>query len=187
MRLTVTLLAFAAVLADPSAPASAQEMSDPDPRQIAQFISVVATVESVDRRRRKVTLVGPDGDTQVIRVGPDIEDFDQVEVGDEVEIDFFQDMVTEIREPTAEELETPLRIIEARPEDNPGMTGLKTIRAVVTIDSIDRENLEVTVRGPMGGKRTLPVIFPERLDQVEVGSTVVVTYTEAMAVSLVER
>jgi hypothetical protein len=187
MRLTVTLLAFAVALAALPGPASAQQTGDPDARQIAQFVTVVATVESVDRRRRKVTLVGPDGNTQVSRVGPDIEDFDQVEVGDEVEINFFQDMVTEIREPTAEELQTPLRIVEARPEDNPGMTGLKTIRAVVTIESIDRENLEVTVRGPMGGKRTLPVIFPERLDQAEVGSTVVVTYTEAMAVSLVER
>ena len=40
---------------------------------------------------------------------------------------------------------------------------------------------------PMGGTRTLPVIFEERLDQAQVGDTAIITYTEAMAVSLVER
>ncbi len=186
MRMIVSLLAFACPLAAVPGLAAAQA-TDPGARQIAQFVSVIATVEAVDRRRRKVTLRGPEGDTHVVAVGEEIEAFDQVDVGDEVEIDFFQDIVSEIREPTAEELATPLRIVEVRPEDNPGMRGMKMIHAVVTVDSIDRENQLVKVRGPMGGTRTLPVIFPERLDQVEVGSTVVVTYTEAMAVSLVER
>jgi hypothetical protein len=186
MRTLISLFAFALPLAGVPGLATAQA-TDPDARQIAQFVTVVATVEAVDRSRRKVTLRGPEGGTHVVTVGEDIEGFDRVDVGDEVEVQFFQDIVSEIREPTAEELETPLRIVDVRPEDNPGLRGMQMIHAVVTVESIDRENLLVTVRGPMGGTRTLPVIFPERLDQVEVGSTVIVTYREAMAVSLVER
>lgn len=187
MRLTATLLALALPLAATPGPAVAQAAAESDARAITQFTTVVATVESVDRRRRKVTLRDPEGATHVVAVGAEIEAFDQVDPGDEVEIQLLQDIVTEIREPTEEELKTPLRIVEARPEDSPGTSELKVIHAVVTVESIDRERQQVTVRGPMGGTRTLPVLFPERLDQVEVGSTVVVTYTEAMAVSLIER
>ncbi len=186
MRLLSTLIAFALTVAVAPAHVLAQE-TDASPRQIAQYVSVIATVEAVDKRRRKVTLRGPSGDTHIVKVGEEIEGFDQVDVGDEVEIEFFQDMISEIREPTPEELNTPLRIVEATPENNPGTRSLRIIHAVVTVESIDRENMTVTVRGPMGGTRTLPVIFEERLDQAQVGDTAIITYTEAMAVSLVER
>jgi hypothetical protein len=187
MRFFSTLVAFALSVAIAPAAALAQDPAAEGPRQIAQYMSVMATVDAVDKRRRKVTLRGPAGDTHVVSVGEHIEGFENVDVGDEVEIEFFQDMISEIREPTPEELKTPLRIVEARPETNPELREIKIIHAVVTVESIDAENLKVTVRGPMGGTRTLPVIFPERLAEVSVGDTAIITYTEAMAVSLVER
>lgn len=187
MKCLPALSAF--VLAFACAPAAvlAQDATADSPRQIAQFVSVITTVDAVDQRRRKVTLRGPSGNVHVIKVPDDVQGLEEVVVGDEVEIEFFQDMITEIREPTPEELNTPLRIVEARPEDNPSLRSFKTIHAVVTIEKIDADGRHVTVRGPMGGTRTLPVIFPERLENVEAGSTAIITYTEAMAVSLVER
>jgi len=157
------------------------------PSEIAQAVSIVATVESIDRANRKVTLRGPMGDTHVVRVGKHITEFPRVDVGDEVEVSYVQGMVKEIREPTAEELNTPLRIIDMRPEDPNDVREMRVIHAVVTIESIDTEKQTVSVRGPMGAHRTFPVIYPERLAQAEIGDTVIITYIEAMAVTLVER
>lgn len=183
MRLTVSLLALAAtILAVPTVVYPQSE-----PRHIAQFSAMVATVAAIDAINRKVTLRGSTGDTHVITVGEHIHAFDDLEVGDVVEMEYFQDMVTEIRPPTAEEFATPLRIVQIRPEDSEDRREISIVHAVVIVDAVDKENMTVTVHGPMGTKRTFPVIFPERIEQLEVGKTVVVTYTEAAAVSLIER
>lgn len=176
-------LAVVCVLTMPAA--LAQDIKRPS--EIAQAVSLVATVESVDRANRKVTLRGPAGDTHVVRVGKHITEFPRVDVGDEVEVSYVQSMVNEIREPTAEELRTPLRIIDVRPEDPNDVREMRVIHAVVTIEAIDNEMQTVSVRGAMGAHRTFPVIYPERLAQAEIGDTVIITYVEAMAVTLVER
>jgi hypothetical protein len=45
---------------------------------------ITATVEGIDYSNRTVTLKGPRGRTQTIKVSPDVEDFDAVRKGDEV-------------------------------------------------------------------------------------------------------
>jgi hypothetical protein len=55
---------------------------------------------------------------------------------------------------------------------------------VTTIEALDRRNNTVTVKGPMGRYLTARVADPERLTKVHIGDTIVVVYTEALAVSL---
>ena len=49
-----------------------------------------ATVSAINKAKRKVTLVGPDGKSMTAKVGPEAINFDQVEVGDTVTVTMTQ-------------------------------------------------------------------------------------------------
>jgi hypothetical protein len=49
---------------------------------------------------------------------------------------------------------------------------------------LDRPTQTVTVKGPLGNYVTARVLDSSRLTEVRIGQTIVVTYTEALAVSL---
>ena len=61
---------------------------------------------------------------------------------------------------------------------------VRRIRAVVTIEGLDRPAQTVTVKGPRGKYFVARVADPSRLEQVRIGETIVMTFTEATAVSL---
>ena len=42
----------------------------------------------------------------------------------------------------------------------------------------------VTFKGPAGNTRTIKVLHPEKLEDVDVGDTVVITYAEAIALKV---
>jgi len=97
-------------------------------------------------------------------------------------------LASEIREPTAEEKENPLTVLEgavkAPPDTAPAAGGLRQIKAVVTVEDIDRSAEMVTLKGPLGNILRVLVAYPERLEKVKIGDTVIVIYTEALAVSV---
>jgi len=55
----------------------------------------VAKVSAVDASARTVTLVGPDGTWSAIKVGPEVKNFPQIQVGDDVKLAVEQ--VTNVR------------------------------------------------------------------------------------------
>jgi hypothetical protein len=55
---------------------------------------------------------------------------------------------------------------------------------VVTVEGIDRPAEMVTLKEPLGKTLTIKVLDPSRLDKVNLGDTVIVIYTEALAVSV---
>ncbi len=57
---------------------------------------------------------------------------------------------------------------------------------VATITGIDRASERVTLTGPGGESTTVKARDPRNLDKIKVGDPVVITYTEAVGIS-VER
>jgi hypothetical protein len=55
---------------------------------------------------------------------------------------------------------------------------------VALIEKIDKKNQTVTLKGPEGRTTDVKVKRPQMLDQVKVGDEVVITYTEALAISV---
>ncbi len=60
-----------------------------------------------------------------------------------------------------------------------GEASMVTIRG--WIDAVDKTNRTVTLKGPLGGKVTLDVKDPKKLDAVAVGDPVVAAFIEALA------
>jgi hypothetical protein len=127
-------------------------------------------------------------DEVTVTVGDAVKRLDEVKVGDFVQVDYLVSIAAEVRKPTKEEAKHPLEIMAAAgraPSDMAPAGGVaRQFKVVTTIEALDRRNNTVTVKGPLGRYLTARVADPERLTKVRIGDTVVIVYTEAMAVSL---
>ncbi len=157
-------------------------------REDAVLVSVTATIEAIDYDTRVATLKGPLGNWVTFTVDPRVERLKEFKVGDAVTADYFVSIAYELREPTAEEREEPLLILDAvgkaSAEDSPAGGAVSQIRAVCTIEGLDRPTETVTLKGPLGRYATVRVADPANLPHLRIGQSVVVTYTEALAISL---
>jgi Cu/Ag efflux protein CusF len=158
-------------------------------REIWELVSITVEVLKVDLEKRELTVKeGPDGTVRSFTVDDQVKRLNEVKAGDKIKLDYYVSLASEIRDPTAEEKEKPITILEtvakAPPETAPAAGGLRQIKAVVNVVGIDRPAEMVTLKGPLGNTITIKVLDPSRLDKVSLGDTVIVIYTEALAVSV---
>ena len=115
----------------------------------------------------------------------------EIQVGDTVAATYYVSVAAELRPPTAEEGKEPLVILKdtakAPPGTSPAGGGLRQLKAVCTIEGLDRPTETVTLKGPLGRYVSVRTADPANLPHLRIGDTVLVTYTEAPAVSLEER
>lgn len=151
------------------------------------YSTVTATVEDIDQATREVTLKTSLGNTVTFTAGPKIKRLNEVKVGDTVTATYYMSFAAELREPTAEEKKKPLTILTttARAKDGDPTGGTsQQIKAVTIIEGIDRSTSTITVKGPRGRYVTARVEQPSVLEKMKLGDTIVITYTEAIGLSL---
>jgi len=150
--------------------------------------TAVASVEAINATNREVTLKGPLGDTVTFTVDTRVKRFDEIKVGDLVRADYYVSVAAEVRKPTPEEREHPIEVLaagaKAPPGTSPAAGGLRRFKVVTTVEGLDRPTKTITVKGPLGRYLTARVERPERLTEVRIGDNIVITYTEALAISL---
>lgn len=168
--------------------AAEESETKPLTRHESELTTITARVESVDPEKREVTLKGPEGNKVTITAGKSVKRFNEVKPGDVVQATYYQSVAAELREPTAEEKANPLTVEsgEGRASESAAPAGgvARRVKAVVTIESIDRSAQTITVKGPRGNTVTAKVEHPENLEKMQVGNNIVITYTEALALSL---
>lgn len=149
--------------------------------------TVTATVRKIDLKKRKVTLEGPDGKTVTVKVPEAARNLAQVKVGDEVVVAFYESIAYEVKKPgeAAPGVAVAEEVGRTEPGEKPGGFAAEAVTVTVTITAIDRANSTVTLELPDGETDTVKVRDPSRLEGVEVGDLVELTYTEAVAISVV--
>jgi Cu/Ag efflux protein CusF len=157
-------------------------------REEAVLVEVTAKVEAIDLKTREVTLKGPLGNEVTFTVDERVKRLNEVKVGDDVHADYYVSVAGELRKPTAEEEKNPITVLSAAAKapqgTSPAAGGLRQYKVVTTVEGLDRPTKTVTLKGPMGRYLTVRVADPERLTKAHIGDHVVVTYTEALAISL---
>jgi len=113
--------------------------------------------------------------------------FSDAKVGDKVSIDYYLGFNAEVRPPTEEEKQNPMVVLDTSRRtgtDAPSGYDVRQLRALVTIEGLDRKAQTLTVKGPRGKYFTARVEDPSRFEKVQIGDTIVMTFTEAAAISL---
>ena len=172
-----------------------QQQQQPGDKPLAKenwmLVELQASVEAIDHKKREVTLKGPAGNLVTITASEQVKRFNEIKVGDSVKAEYWTFLRAEFREPTVEEKENPLVVLaeagKAPKEVDPAAVVGAVVKAVVKVVAIDIEGREAAIQGPRGGIMILPVMDDAVLMNLKVGEVVIMTYAEAMAVSLVKR
>ncbi len=154
------------------------------------LITATATVAAIDQATRQVTLVDDaDGTTFTVTAGPEVRNLAQVSAGDRVQLDYYQSTAVSMADPAdTGEVATADLGVRAPEGAAPGALAATSTSLVVTLISYDRGTGLATFRTPDGLTRRT-VVPPELRRFAETkgpGSRVLVTMTEALAVSVTE-
>ena len=145
-------------------------------------------VTELNKETREITLMDVDGGLVTLTASDEVKRFDEISVGDFINFEYWTFMKAEFREPTAEEIEAPLVVLEEAgkaPEGvAPGAIVGAVVRAIVTIEVLNRPNMLATVRGPQGNYLTIPMEDAKLMEELRIGEVVIMTYAEALAISL---
>lgn len=155
-----------------------------------QLITATATVAAINHETRQVTLVDDvDGTTFTVTAGSNVRNLDQVAAGDRVQLDYYQSVAVSMADP-GDTGEVVTADLGARAPEGaaPGALAATSTSLVVTVISYDRGSGLATFRTPDGLTRRT-VVPPNLRRFAETrgpGSRVLVTMTEALAVSVTE-
>ncbi|MGB5388110.1 MAG: hypothetical protein WBN20_15115 [Eudoraea sp.] len=159
-----------------------------EPRERLSLATMQGTVTDIAKETRDVTLKGPDGELATITAGPEIKRFDEISVGDIITFDFYTYLKAEFRAPTSAELAEPFVVLEGEgkaPEgEAPAGAVGEMVKAVVTIEVLNRPQMFAVVEGPNGNYLTIPMKDAAFMEKLNIGQVVIMTYAEAVAVSL---
>lgn len=176
--LTLTL---AAVLAPGMATiASAQGV------ELGDGIVFTAEVVGIDRVDRTVMLLGPEGNVVEVEVSHAARNFDQLEVGDQVRIQYYESVALYLGK-RGQKPDDAAGLVAARSAkgDKPGGIVVEAVDVSATVQAIDRTKRTVTLKGPDGKSVTTKVdASVKAFDTLKVGDSVHARYTEAVAISV---
>ncbi len=165
----------------------AQATKGVEPAKVVKERTAVmtATVQAIDLKTRVVSLKGPDGNVVDLKVGEEAVNLPQVKVGDVVIVKFYESIAVEVIKPGqfagAGEKSA---IVRAKPGEMPGGMAARQETVTATITAIDKAKSTITLKGPEGKAVTVKVEDPGNLEKVKVGDELLITYTEALAISV---
>lgn len=154
--------------------------------------TATATVTNIDRESRFVTLRGPNGNEFTIEAGPEVRNFDQLHVGDQVTTTFESATALELlpADGATVGIETSGETDRAPKGAKPGASSEQAISITSKLTALDLKNHTVTLSGPDGKQRVIKVKDPARqarMTHLKVGQMVRVTYVEAIAVTVTPK
>ncbi len=144
-----------------------------------------ATVTAIDKTSRKVTLVTPDGTKSTVKCGPQVANFAQIEVGDQVKAAVTEQIVVFVRKPGEPAGDGAGGVVVLAPiGDKPGGVIANTEEITATVKAIDLKHHKATLLFPDGSNKTFKVRPDVDLTRQSVGAEVVFRTTESVAISV---
>lgn len=147
--------------------------------------TVKATVQAINLDTRVVTLKGPKGNVFDLKVGEEAKNLPQVKVGDEVVAKYYESIAVEVKKPGEPGGVTASgAVATAEPGAKPAGMVANQVTVTTTLEAIDPKKTYVILKGPGGNSVKVKIRDPKNLKNVKVGDQVVITYTEALAISV---
>jgi hypothetical protein len=161
----------------------------PAPLQRESAHQVEATVVGIQKEKRLVSLRGPEGRMLTVEAGPEVRNFDQIQVGDQVIASYYEAVGFALVKPGASDGASDAGLIAGRAKagDRPAAAVGRFAKTTVTIESVDQKTYTVTFKGTDGLTRAVPVATPEGrafASKLRPGDQVEITYEEAVAISV---
>lgn len=154
--------------------------------ELGEVAVITAKVVAIDRVDREVTLQGSEGDVVTVEVSHAARNFDQIEIGDQVKVEYYEAVAMYVGKEGAKP-DAVVGLITARAPkgEKPAGVAVETVDVSATVQAIDKKKRTVTLKGPDGQLVTTRVDKSvQDFDTLKVGDSINVRVTEAVAISV---
>jgi len=160
--------------------------SEPGKAAAVRAVKLTAQVVAIDKASRTVTLKGPKGNVVDVVAGDEVKNFAQIKVGDFLVVNYAQSLTLELQKAKtgATGITTQSAAATAKPGERPGAVAGREVTAIAKVTAVDKKAKTISLKGPRGNTVVLDVQNPDQFKVVKVGDEVLVTYTEAIALSI---
>lgn len=181
-----TLLALPALAQTrPAAGAIVEAASAPGKAAVGVLARVRASVTAIDKATRAVTLKGPQGNEQRLVAGPEVRNFDQIKVGDDLVVTYSEALTLELKKGggAVRQRTDSDDAARAKAGEKPGAIAARTVTVVADVVAVNPRTQTVTLKGP---QHTVDLRVPDKkqFEGIKVGDQIEARYTEAMAVTM---
>jgi len=189
MRKLFTIIGLAAATAV-AGPAIAQTTgtvagSAPGKVGVAETVKATGTITAVDKATRDVTLKGPKGNEVTLTAGPDVKNFDQLKVGDQVNAQYVEALTLELKKGggMAVARTDSTGVAGAKPGDKPAGVAGRQVTIVADVVDMNPAKQSITLKGP---NRTVDLVVadPAQYKLIAKGDQVEAKYTQALALTV---
>lgn len=148
-------------------------------------VDITATITAIDKATRAVTLKGPQGNEKTVVAGPEVKNFDQLKVGDKVDLRYTEALALELKKGGGLVVGRTEQVggAAAKPGAAPGGIVGRKVTVVGDVVATDAAKQMVTVRGP---QRTVEfkVEDAEQFKRIAKGDQIEATFIEAVAIAV---
>jgi Cu/Ag efflux protein CusF len=155
--------------------------------EVVQTTRITATVTAIDAAKRKITFVTPNDEKLVLKAGPEVANFDQIRIGDQLKVTLTEKVLVRMAKPGEKTADTGAGLIGLAPIGaKPGLLTAEVQQATGTVTKIDLKKHKVTLQFADGSTETVAVRKDVDLTKHQVGEKVVIEVSEAFAI-LIEK
>ena len=153
--------------------------------EVVQTTQIRATVTAIDSAKRKVTLVTPKNEKLTVTAGPEVSNFTQIRIGDQLKVTYTEQIVVRMAKPGEKTQDTGSAVFDIAPAGSkPGIMTSETNQTTVTVTAIDLKKHKVTLQFPDGASKKVAVRPDVDLTKRKVGEKVVIQTTETFAMRM---
>jgi Cu/Ag efflux protein CusF len=158
-------------------------------RQLAKTNTTrgTATIQAIDHTTRAVTLRLKDGTDETLVAGPEIARFNELKVGDTVNMTYVESLVVQVHKPGDDNVPSgtasDIALTRGRGPRPAGTIG-QQVKTAVTVKAVNPSMPSITVLTADGHTVTRKIEDRKNLDGVKPGDKLEITYTEALLMAL---
>jgi hypothetical protein len=146
---------------------------------------LTASVAAIDKASRRVTLVDAAGIKKTVIAGPEVINFDQIRVGDQLKITATEELVVSVVGQDEASPDSGAGMVALAPKGaKPGAFMAETKQITARVTAIDTEHHKATLHFEDGSSRVVAVRPDVDLSKRKIGDAVVIRITEAIAIQV---
>jgi hypothetical protein len=153
----------------------------------ANTVTETVTITGIDSTTRRITVRNAKGEEQTVSIGPAVQRFNELKVGQQVQARYYESLVFAVHPPKQAPKGTVGTVDIVTSSGTPGVTGAVQMATTVTVTAVDQQAGSITVRTEDGRVVSRKVENPKNLDGVKVGQQIDITYTEAVVVEVLPK
>jgi hypothetical protein len=181
--LPAAMLAFTSC-STPSGTGEVAAIETPDGAIIVETFTMTATVTAIDAAKRKVTLASPSGSKTTYKAGPEVVNFGQIQVGDQVKATVTEEAAIFIGSGEPPSDIAGMGVALAPVGSKPAGEFVDTMQVTAKVTAVDARNHKVTLQFADGSTKQVKVGKKVDLTKVPVGTDLTVQISEGLAISV---